>query len=242
MRKFALFLIVCLNISLSIHGQHIAPSYRDADPVWLEQLLFSGFEWRPRVGPATGNEFFLSSDYVNGSVTVDGITFDGIKIRYDIFSDRIIILWKDINAIVPDSRKIDAFSVFPDAAADRDPGRSVRRFINLRDDYTGLNGFAEVIYRGSTMVVARHTKVISKHTSMSSYAQYRDYTNYWFITGKECMHIRNKPSFLRMLGDYEDEVKQYIRQNHLVVGRLSPEGYGVAAAFYDSLTSREAVD
>jgi hypothetical protein len=240
MKKYLLALLLCGGAFVFTNGQHISPSYRDADTSWLEQLLYSGKEWRPRISPVTGHEFFLTSDNLEGSVTVDGITFEGLKLKYDIYDDQLIVIWKDIHAIVLNNSIIDAFSVR--TGPGNDPRRSGRNFINLREDYPAIRGYAEVIYRNKSMVVATHRKVIAKNVSLSTYAQYRDDSRYWFISGGKCMPLRNRASFLSMLGDYEDEVKRFIRQNHLVVGNLSPEGYSVAAAFYDSLTSGEAGD
>lgn len=227
MGKTILNLLLFLLFSVSVRGQHLAPGYGEADPAWLEQLLYRGVEWRPRMNLATGNEFFIADAWLDGTVTVQGLTFTGQKLRYDIFNDRLVILWKDIQALVISSEEVDAFSI--------GYGATARRFINLRDDYSGISGFAEVIYSGGSMVVARHVKVIGKNTSMSSYAQFRENTLFYLITGTIGQQIRNKGSLLRMFGGHEDEVRRYIRQNHILVGRASPEGFGIATAYYDSL-------
>lgn len=227
MRKTILNLLLFLILAVSVRGQHLAPGYGEADPVWLEQLLYRGIEWHPRMTLADGNEFFLADTWLDGTVTVQGLTFTGQKLRYDIFNDRLVILWKDIQALVINSDEVDAFSI--------GYGQMARRFINLRDNYRGISGFAEVIYKGGSMVVARHVKVIGKNTSMSSYAQFRENTHYYLITGRDGLQIRNRGSFLKMLGRHEDEVRRYIRQNHILVGKSYPEGFGIAAEYYDSL-------
>ncbi len=227
MRKISLNLLLFLLFAVSVRGQHLAPGYGEADAVWLEQLLYRGIEWHPRMALADGNEFFLADTWLDGTVTVQGLTFTGQKLRYDIFNDRLVILRKDIQALVINSDEVDAFSI--------GYGQMARHFINLRDDYRGISGFAEVIYKGGSMIVARHVKVIGKNTSMSSYAQFRENTHYYLITGRDGLQIRNRGSFLKMLGGYEDEVRRYIRQNHILVGKSYPEGFGIAAGYYDSL-------
>lgn len=229
MGKTLLYLMLFLLINLSVKGQHLAPGYAEAEPSWLEQLLYRGVEWKPRMTSVAGNEFFLTDAYIDGTVTVGGLTFTGQKIKYDIFNDKLVVLWMDINAVVLNSNDVDGFSF--------GSGTAARRFINLREDYRGISGFAEVIYRGNSMVVVRHTKVIGKNTSMSAYAQFRENTQYYFISGGEGRHIRNRGAFLDRLGERGVEVKRYIRQNHILVSKSSPEGFGLAAAFYDSLIS-----
>lgn len=229
MQKTILNLLLFLLFAVSVSGQHMAPGYEEADPAWLEQLLYRGIEWRQKISVASGNEFFLSDTWLDGTVTVQGLPFTGRKLRYDIYNDRLVILWKDIHALVISSDEVDAFSI--------GDGASARQFINLRDDYRGISGFAEVIYAGGSMVVARHTKVIGRNTSMSSYAQYRETTHYYLITGRDALLIRSRGSFLNMLGEHRDEVRKYIRQKNILVGRSSPGGFGVAAAYFDSMVN-----
>jgi hypothetical protein len=235
MGKIFLTLIVILVFSFSARGQHLSPLYRDSDTVWLTQQLYSGNEWRPRVIPVTGHEFFLSGDYLDGSVTAGGFTFSGLKLKYDIFSDEIILRWKNIHSILLNNSTVESFTVGLWSGGGRNPDFTGRRFINLNDKYPDITGFAEVIYKGPSMVVAKHSKIIAKNTSMSSYAQYRENTRLWFITGSRAQLIRNRASFLRMFGEYEDEVKRFVRLNHIEMSKFSPGGYGEAASYYDSL-------
>jgi hypothetical protein len=230
MGKLTLLLLFLLAVPLSLNGQQLSPDYTDADRRWLDQLLYRGVEWQPRAARVTGHEFFLTDSYIGGEVTIDGITFKNLKIRYDIWNEKLIIMWRDIHAIVLDNDVVDAFSL--------GYGGTVRNFINLHDKFEGISGFSEVIYSGNSMVVARYTKVIGKNTSLTTYAQFRENDRYYFISGTECRQIRSRASFLKMLGDYKTEVKRYIRQNQLVVSTMSPEGFGLAAARYDSLINR----
>ncbi|MRR23873.1 hypothetical protein EG830_12930, partial [bacterium] len=94
MRKTILNLLLFILFAVSVSGQHLAPGYGEADPVWLEQLLYRGVEWRPRMTVAEGNEFFMADAWLDGTVTLHGLTFTGMKLRYDIFNDRLVILWK----------------------------------------------------------------------------------------------------------------------------------------------------
>jgi len=235
MNRFLINLVLLLFLHLSLQGQHYSPGYRNADSDWLEQLIYKGSVWQPRMIPVRGHEFFLSADYLEGQVTVAGFNFEGQKIKYDIYSDELIVLWKGVQPVVLESASVDAFTIGAGSAA----VISGRRFLNLGDHFRGLTGYVEVIHQGRSMVVARHTKTIAKNSSLTSYAQYKEKTRYWFISGTECLLIRNRRSFLHMLGEHENDVKRFIRQNHLNVSNFYPQGYGQAAAFFDQLTTRE---
>jgi hypothetical protein len=227
MRKYLLALLLSGGVFTFVDGQHISPSYREADTVWLDQLLYNGVEWRPGFATVTGHEFFLGPGFLTGSVTVEGILFNNVQLKYDIFNDKLVIRRGNSKPIVMSNEKVDAFTI-------SDSGTETK-FFNLRNTGPEVSGFAEVIYQGKSSVIARHTKVIAKNASLTSYAQFREYTRFYLVTGATCSQIRNRSSFLKLLGSREPAVKRYIRQNNLFMSSSSPYGFGVAAAYYDSL-------
>jgi hypothetical protein len=212
-------------------GQHYAPGLKEADPDWLEQFLYSGVEWRPGYAIVTGHQFFLTKEYVNADITVEGITFSNLRIRYDICNDDVILLWSNTFPIALSMERIDEFTIYYEGTA--------RRFVNFRNACPEFEGYAEVLYEGSSAFVARHTKVVSINSSQSSYAQFRDYTRYYYLINGTCSQIRNRGAFLNMMGEHEPEVRRFLRQNNILVSSLSPAGFGVAAAYYDSLAAKE---
>jgi len=231
MRKYLLALLLSGGVFTLTDGQHIAPSYREADTAWLDQLLYTGVEWRPEHAIVTGHEFFLGPAFLTGSVTVEGIQFNNVQLKYDIFNDKLVIRRGIAQPIVISNEKVDAFTISYS-------GTEIR-FVNLRNTCPEVHGFAEVIYTGKSSVIARHTKVIAKNTSLTDYARFREYTRYYLVTGPGCSQIRNRSSFLKLLGLREPEVKRYIRQHNLFMSPSSPHGFGAAAAYYDSLEDIE---
>jgi len=234
MRKIFSLCLILLHLGLFLHGQHYSPGYTNADPDWLEQFLYNGAEWRPTYQQVTGHEFFFTKEYLTGDITLEGIRFRDIRMRYDISGDYIIILWQTSFPIALLSERIDEFTI-------RYEGKE-SRFVNFRNIYPQFNGFAEVLYSGSGIFVARHTKTISYNSSLSSYAQFMDYTKYYYMVNGICTQIRSRRTFLKLMGDYEHDVKKYIRQNGIFLSTTSPAGFGIAAAYYDSLIARENTD
>ena len=82
-----------LTVSL-LEAQDPQPSYENADSAWYDQLLYSGVEWRPTMYLVDGHEFFLTSEFIYGTVTINGITFKEVRMKYDIANDEIIVLWR----------------------------------------------------------------------------------------------------------------------------------------------------
>jgi hypothetical protein len=231
--KVLIFLLLILNISV-LEAQYPQTIYNSADSAWYDQLLYNGTEWRPTMQLVDGYEFFLTSEFLYGSVTIEGITFNEVRMRYDICNDDIIILWKNTLPIVIDSKKVDEFALTYNGV--------LRKFINLRDNSPVIQGFAEVLYKGKSQVVVNYSKTVSKIPTHTHYAEFREDTRYYFIVNGSCFQIRNKSSFLKVMGEYEVPVRKFIRQQKVVVGILSPGGFGIAAAYFDSLTGKKKPD
>ncbi len=234
MRNIISLCLMLLYPGICLHGQHYSPGLAKGDPDWLEQLLYNGVEWRPAYPLASGHEFFLSREYLTGDIKLDGIVFRNVRMRYDINGDNVIILWQTTFPIALLSDRIEEFTL-------RYNGTE-RRFVNFHDMYPEFHGFAEVLYSGTSIFVARHTKVISYNSSQSSYAQFRDYTRYFYIVNGTCNQVRSRRAFLKLMGDYEHQVRRYTKQNDIFLSIISPTGFGLAAAFYDSLTERNTTD
>ncbi|HZM12913.1 MAG TPA: hypothetical protein VFB86_01925, partial [Bacteroidales bacterium] len=108
-------------------AQNPQVSSLSADAAWYDQLLYSGVEWHPAMPMAAGHEFFLTSEPLPGSVSIDGITFKDVHMKYDIFNDNLIVMWRNSSPIIIDSKKVDEFTVVYYGIP--------RKFVNLRDTY-----------------------------------------------------------------------------------------------------------
>lgn len=210
-------------------AQNPQVSSLSADAAWYDQLLYSGVEWHPAMPMAAGHEFFLTSEALSGTVIIDGITFKNVRMKYDICNDGIIVLWKNGSPIIIDSKKVDEFTVVYNGLP--------RRFINLRETYPGIRGFAEIMYQGTSSVIAKHIKFVSKNPAGANYAEFTEETKYYLVVNGNCFQVRNRSSFLDLMGEYEVPVRKFLRQKNLYLSNNSPEGFINAAAFYDSLTA-----
>ncbi len=225
--------ISCMFLFLSISAlkaQNPQMSPVSSDAAWYDQLLYSGVEWHPAMQMAAGHEFFLTSEALSGTVTIDGITFKDVRLKYDIFNDGIIVLWKNGSPIIIDSKKVDEFTIVYNGIPER--------FVNLRETYPGISGFAEILYQGTSSVIARHIKVVSKNPAGANYAEFREETKYYLVLNGSCFQVRNRSSFLDLMGEYEIPVRKFIRQKNLYLSNSSPAGFINAAVFYDSLTAK----
>lgn len=230
-------ILSCLLLFLTVsplEAQDPQSSYENADSAWYDQLLYSGVEWRPTMYLVDGHEFFLTSEFIYGTVTINGITFKEVRMKYDIANDEIIVLWKSNFQVIIDSKKVDEFTVIHNGVK--------RRFINMGDKYPGMQGFAEVLYKGKSSVVARHTKTVARNPTHTHYEEFREDTRYYFIVNERCYQIRNRSSFLKPMGDYEAAVRKFIRQHKVFISIVYPKGFGIAAAYFDSLTGQKKSD
>lgn len=234
MRQSIILAVILFSLNTFLSGQYYSPGQNEADPDWLEQFLYSGVEWSPEFHMVSGHEFFLTSEYLNADITVEGISFSNVRIRYDICNDNVIILWKSTFPIALSRQRIDGFTV-------RHEGTE-RRFVNYRDAYPDFRGFAEVLYTGGTTFVARHTKSLNHNPSSTAFSQFMDYTKYFYMISGTFSQVKSRRAFLKLMGDHEQDAKRYIRQNNILISNFSPAGFSTVAAYYDSLVAKKAAE
>lgn len=227
----ALFLFSIIVLALNLTGQHYSPGRGEPDADWLEQHLYNGIEWQPVYQSVTGHEFFLANDYITGDITCEGIEYSGIRMKYDICNDNLIILWQSTFPVIINRNRVDSFILRYDG--------KTRKFINSDGICSEFQGFTEVLHSGYSMVLAKHSKVLTVNASLSAYEQFSEKTKYYYVVDGRCSQIRGTNAFYSMMGDHRKEVKRYIRQHNVVVSRLFPGGFAMAAAIYDSLASGE---
>jgi len=196
-----------------------------------QTLLYSGPQYRS--GPILDGQhpFFGADDWTFGSVTYNGYRFDNVPLLYDIAFDVLVTenyYTAHETALVKE--KVEAFEI------------NGRQFIRIdRHQYEGslpTPGFYEMVYDGTTTVLARHTKFEnSRIESKAIVIDYKEKVKYFILRGTRFFPVKTKRSILNVLADEKQALRQYIRQHNLFP-RVDRRGFLLqVAAHYDTLTA-----
>ncbi len=100
------------------------------DTLKENQILYNGRVWRNRYYYVNEDQFFLSKEFLPGSVTISGKTFDNLELRYDIYSDQIMIPMYNGPILQLNKEMVDSFSI--------NFMNEEWRFVNLKRDTLDL--------------------------------------------------------------------------------------------------------
>jgi len=207
----------------SIQNQvNIPDSLRD------RQYLYNGREWKNTFRRITGDPFLFAGYFLPGSVTFNGRTFVNIKIRYDIYSDEIMVPRSLDQIVMLNKEMVDSFLFVYD--------NRFYRFKKITEDsQRGTEGYVNVLYSGRSALYIKYAKRIS--TEITDYSDgrfYQVYTIYFVKDGKP-IQVRRMKDIYGILENEKDQIRKYIRENKLKVTGKIPESFVPVVRYYDSL-------
>jgi hypothetical protein len=230
---FIFILLLSFFLSLSLKGNYpidsvtVGISANTLDTLNENQVLFNGRLWKNPYYRAKQHQFFLSKDFLNGSLSVNGKLFENLKIRYDLYDDEIMTPTNFRAIIQLNKQMIDSFSlVF---------NNRTYRFINTNDNRgKGFSGFVNIIYNGKSALYIKYKKEITSQDIQSNYMFVQTSTKYFVKDGISFL-VRSKRDLLNLLDEDKGQIKSFIRKNKLKVSIKNPESFAPVLNYYDSL-------
>jgi len=124
----------------------------DQDTLKDVQTLYNGVIWTNLYYRIKEDQFLFSKDLLPGSVSMNGKTFKNLLVRYDIYNDEIMIPTNRGLILQLNKEMVDSFSLNFNGIK--------YNFVNLRNDSTRLNGYANLLYKGKTALFVKYRKEI----------------------------------------------------------------------------------
>jgi hypothetical protein len=192
-----------------------------------KQLLLNGRIWRNQYSKAVGDQFFLSNEFLKGSVVFNGRRFDNLDLLYDIKSDELLLRTESYPVIIMNKEMVDSFSlVFNN-----------RNFhvINAGNDSPGvLRGYVNIIYEGPSTLYVKYKKNIQPLAVDGRYDLFHSDHSVYLKKGEEIVAV-GKKELLNLLEDKRKEIRLYLKSNSLKLRQKDPETYIPVLRYYDSL-------
>lgn len=201
------------------------------DTLYRKQLLYNGRVWKSRYLGVMEHEFFLTRNCLSGSVTINGMAFSNVLLRYDVYNDELVLMVDAANFIQLNKEAVEDF-ILPS-------GDKSYRFENL-DRLTGDNrlGYGQIIHKGAVCLALKHYKEIKLLAVENTYDTFIDRQSLFIINKGEAFRIKTRKDFLKALGNHGEEIRDFIREKHLKVSVRRPESMIPALEYYDSMILR----
>jgi len=163
-----------------------------------------------------------------GTVSINGKTFQNVRIKYDILEDEIITPVNIENILQLNREMVDSFSIsFED---------KIYRFIHFRNDtLKDLAGYANLLYKGNTSFYVKHIKTISPSFTSKSDGNFVQNDVMFLVKDLQAYPFKGTKSLFRVLGADKNEIRNFIRKNKVRITKKNPESFVPVIRFYDHI-------
>jgi hypothetical protein len=137
MRRIVLF-IAAFSLTICLQGVVVTGGEDSIDI----QTLYNGRAWRNLYNYKVG-QFLFSPEFLPGTLRISGKSFSNLNLKYDIYSDELIIFTNGRIMLQLNKELIDLFSI--------SYNNQDWHFKKLEpDSLNTISGFVNVLYKGKT--------------------------------------------------------------------------------------------
>jgi hypothetical protein len=193
------------------------------------QILYNGKLWHNLYHNIKGDQFLFSNDYLPGSLTINGKSYNNLGISYDIYNDEIITLTNHGSILQLNKEMVDSFALVYNY--------KTYRFKNtLEDSLTGIKGYVNVLYKGKSALYVKYKKEIQILAVDNKYDLFFQTYRICFQKGGIVHQINNKRELLKLLDEDKAQIKDFIKKNKLKISKMEPESFVPVIRYYDSIS------
>lgn len=143
-----------------------------------------------------GNPYFHSKSFEIGTITINGLTYEGVPLLYNIQKDQIITFHPlHSQKILLNSEKVNAFTIFT-------PGETLFIHVENNDAYSHHNnGFYELVIDGNAQLLCKHYKTTSAKKEVGKYSGFFTASaDYLLKKNDQVIVVKNRKQAFDFLG------------------------------------------
>jgi hypothetical protein len=195
-----------------------------------QKLYYNGSAYVEPDRTSDAHPFYLSDDWLNGSIVFDGNSFDNVPLLFDITTEQIITENPSATPISLVKEKLSSFII---------DGRQFDKIHNEAvKNSLPRSGFYHILYNGKTKVVALHDKQTQERIEGRDLIIYFEERNRYYVWRKDRYHqVGGKGSILKLLHDQKNALRTFIRANKLDFKHNREDALSKVAEYYDTLTT-----
>jgi hypothetical protein len=193
-----------------------------------KQMILNGRIWRNQYTKASGDQFFLTNNFVKGSVVFNGEKFDNLDLMYDLAGDELIMSIISHPTIIVNKEMVDSFDIII--------GNRNYHIINAGTDTSGpLRGYVNVLYTGPSTLFVKYIKKLQPLAVDGRYDLFYQEHSMYLRNNNEILSFENKGDFLNILEDRKEQLKEYMKTGKIKLSRKDPDTFVPLLEYYDSL-------
>jgi len=233
MQRVILLFLTSILINIAVSGtqgylsQSVSPAnIAEEDSLLKLQFLYRGVIWTNKYRRYDGDQFFLTSRFIQGTVSVNGHTYKNLRLKYDIYTDEIITPLNMEEILQLNKEMIDSFSLSYE--------NRTYRFINIVGDSAGvLNGYCNLLYKGRSALYVKYVKKTTTAVTAQSDGEFNQSFRILVLSGDVIYPVKNTGDLSGLFGSHRNEMKDYISEKKLKVSKNDPSGFIPVIEYFD---------
>ena len=199
------------------------------DTVTPSQELYNGRVWRNTYTGIRNDPYLFSKEFMQGSVIINGRTFNNVKLLYEIYKDEILTVTGRNIIIQLNKEMVNRFTLHS--------GNRDYLFVKAEEGDKSLpEGYSNALYEGRTGIYVKYRKVIDPRSVEGKYDAFREVHRIYVIRDSIPVPVKGKGQFLSLFGKDEARIlKDYIRQEKLRISGKDPDSFVPVAEYYDRM-------
>ena len=201
----------------------------------LDQNLVNGVKYYKSPEPVSGNEFFLDEKSSPGEITVNGIVYPDVFLKYDLVKQDVILEYDyppgGKMQIIIDREKITEFIIFG------------KTFKKLNFPSTG-DRFYQIITAGNLVCLIYWTKMLIPTSSSMQYTYIYSEENRktYLLTENQLCQFTGQKSFLGLFSDHKEEIRKFMKRRGLEIRYITDKDLFRLLEYCDDLNSNSSAD
>ena len=188
-------------------------------------------EWKNQFRRIEGDQFLFANYFLPGSVSLNGKTFNNVQIKYDIFSDEILVPRNLEQIVCLNKEMVDSFKFVFD--------NNTYRFKKINENSsTEPNGYINILYEGKSILFVKYEKRISTEITNESDGEFYQIYTIYFKKNDNLFPLKGIKDVYNIIGSDKIKLQNFINENKLKVNRKVPASFVPVIRFYDSINNQ----
>ena len=173
---------------------------------YKELAIYNGRLFRGHEYGIKGHGFYFSSDWQKGNVLYEGIWYNDIPMRYDIFKDQLMVNHPNNITIILFGERVQEFHF---------TGMDFFRF-NPGIKNEPAAKIYQLLSDGKIKIYARRSKILEENLENKKVEKkFIDAHKFYLVKDGNFHLIRNKNSILNLLSDRRQEIKKELKKSNI---------------------------
>jgi hypothetical protein len=221
---------ISFSCILSLKAE-IAQNEHYQDTLMEMQHLYNGKIWTNKFLRINGDQFLFANYFLPGTVSSKGHTFKNLLIKYNIFTDEIMIPADKDEIIQLNKEIIDSFTINFE--------NDDYKFENLRtdtlSDNKGFNGYVNVLYRQKSDLFVKFKKEIRPGIKDNIDVEFVQTQKIYIVSDRIVSQISGKNDLSGIFIKNKEQIFKYIKDNRLKLTTKKPDSFIPVLSFIDSI-------